>query len=116
MQPLDTLPKEACVIIFPGKNNNSAFPFDNTKSHMTYALDTLVAKNMNLSSARKQEKICSTLYFYERIKYDQSMIFQLDYYIPELCEEAKGLKQVLTERGLWPEKGLKLKEAQELMS
>ncbi|CAG8825875.1 5043_t:CDS:2, partial [Gigaspora margarita] len=48
--------------------------------------------------------------------YDQSMIFPLDYHIPELREEAKRLKQVLTERGLWSEKGLKLKEAQELMS
>ncbi|CAG8772171.1 12928_t:CDS:1, partial [Cetraspora pellucida] len=38
------------------------------------------------------------------------------YHISELHEEAKGLREVLRERGLWPEKGLKLKEAQELMS
>ncbi|CAG8546897.1 20649_t:CDS:2 [Gigaspora margarita] len=59
------------------------------------------------------------------------MIFLLDYHIPELRKEAKGLNQVLNKRGLWPEKGLnqvlnkrglwpekglKLKEAQELMS
>ncbi|CAG8762799.1 24928_t:CDS:2, partial [Gigaspora margarita] len=37
------------------------------------------------------------------------------YHIPELHEEAKRLKQVLTERGLWSKKGLKLKEAQELI-
>ncbi|CAG8806938.1 12655_t:CDS:2 [Gigaspora margarita] len=55
------------------------FAFDNAKSHITYALDVLVA-------TRKQEKMCSTSYFRE------------------------GIKE------LWPEKGLKLKEAQELMS
>ncbi|CAG8703913.1 14165_t:CDS:2 [Dentiscutata erythropus] len=40
----------------------------------------------------------------------------LNYYIPELRGEAKGLKKVLGERGLWPEEGLRVKEAQELMS
>ncbi|CAG8843476.1 29357_t:CDS:1, partial [Racocetra persica] len=32
------------------------------------------------------------------------------YYILELHKEAKELKQVLSERGLWLKKGLKLKE------
>ncbi|CAG8724302.1 35886_t:CDS:2 [Gigaspora margarita] len=109
MQLSDTLPKEA-----------SCFPrcqaFDNAKSYMTYVPNALVAKNMNLSSARKEKKIGSTSYFCERIKYDQSIVFPLDYYIPELHKEAKELKQGLSKRGLWLEKGLKLKEAQELIS
>ncbi|CAG8840424.1 30148_t:CDS:1, partial [Racocetra persica] len=46
---------------------------------------------------------------------DQDMIFSSDYRIPELRGEAKGLKEVLRERELWPEKGLKLKEARELI-
>ncbi|CAG8843627.1 45916_t:CDS:2, partial [Gigaspora margarita] len=50
------------------------------------------------------------------IRYDQNMIFPSDYCIPKLRGEAKGLREVLRERGLWPEKELKLKEAQELMS
>ncbi|CAG8836716.1 25112_t:CDS:1, partial [Racocetra persica] len=52
-----------------------------------------------------------TSYFRERIRYDQDMIFSSDYHIPELRGEAKGLREVLREIGLWPEKGLKLKEA-----
>ncbi|CAG8630199.1 6637_t:CDS:2 [Cetraspora pellucida] len=68
---------------FPGCQ--ALFAFDNTKSHTTYASDALVAKNMNLSSAGKQEKMCSTSYF------------------------------LISERELWPEKGLKLQKARELM-
>ncbi|CAG8703602.1 3457_t:CDS:2, partial [Funneliformis caledonium] len=37
--------------------------------------------------------------------------FPLDYHITELREQPKGLKQVLMERELWPNKGLKLEEA-----
>ncbi|CAG8729391.1 405_t:CDS:2 [Dentiscutata erythropus] len=39
-----------------------------------------------------------------------------NYYIPELREKAKDIKQVLDNRGLWPEERLKLKEARELIS
>jgi len=39
------------------------------------------------------------------------MVFLLDYHISKLRGQPKGLKQVLTERGLWPNGGLKLKEA-----
>ncbi|CAG8796729.1 27964_t:CDS:2, partial [Gigaspora margarita] len=41
---------------------------------------------------------------------------EIQYCILELCGKAKGLKEVLKERELWPEKGLRLKEVQELMS
>ena len=44
------------------------------------------------------------------------MIFLLDYYITELCGQSKGLKQVLIERGLWLNEGLKLEEAWKVMS
>ena len=44
------------------------------------------------------------------------MIFPLDYHIPELCKQLKGLKQVLKERGLWPNEGLKLEEAWRVLS
>jgi hypothetical protein len=39
------------------------------------------------------------------------MIFSLDYHIPKLRGQPKGLKQILMERGLWPNEGLKLEEA-----
>ncbi|CAG8546367.1 8018_t:CDS:2, partial [Scutellospora calospora] len=65
MQLSDTLPRETCVIIcsacFP--RCQALFAFDNIKSYTSYASDALVAKNMNLSSASKQEKIRSISYF-----------------------------------------------------
>ncbi|CAG8755577.1 33530_t:CDS:1, partial [Gigaspora margarita] len=63
--------------------------------------------------AGQQEKIHSTSYFCNREKHNQDMVFLSDYYILDL---RKGLKKVLRKRGLWPEKELRLKEAQELMS
>jgi len=39
------------------------------------------------------------------------MIFLLDYHITKLREQPKRLKQVLIERGLWLNEGLKLEEA-----
>ncbi|CAG8832879.1 32977_t:CDS:2, partial [Gigaspora margarita] len=50
------------------------------------------------------------LYFYEEIKYNQCIVFPLDYFIPKLHEEAKELRQILNERRLWPEEELKLEE------
>ncbi|CAG8845584.1 40180_t:CDS:1, partial [Gigaspora margarita] len=49
-------------------------------------------------------------------KYNQVMVFLSDYCISELHNKAKELKKVLRERELWPEMGLRLKKAQELMS
>ncbi|CAG8800953.1 6328_t:CDS:1, partial [Racocetra fulgida] len=82
------------------------FAFDNATSHATFSLDTLIANHMNLNPAGKQEKIRNISYFRERIKYDQDIVFPSDYHIPKLCGEAKGLREVLTKRGLWPEEGL----------
>jgi len=39
------------------------------------------------------------------------MVFPLDYHITELHEQPKGLKQILMEKELWPNEGLKLEEA-----
>ncbi|CAG8676892.1 15978_t:CDS:2, partial [Racocetra fulgida] len=91
------------------------FVFDNATSHVTFSPDALIANRMNLNPAEKQKKMRNTSYFHEGIKYDQDMVFPSDYHISKLCGEAKGLREVLTERGLWPEEGLKLKEARELM-
>jgi hypothetical protein len=95
---------------FPGCQ--ALFAFDNASSHSSFSSDALIAKHMNLSPGGKQPKIRST-YFGEGIL--QDMNFPLDYHIPELCRQPKGLKQVLIERGLWPDKGLKLEEARKIM-
>ena len=89
------------------------FAFDNAASHATFSPDALIAKHMNLNPGGKQPNMRST-YFGERIQ--QDMIFPSDYHIPELCGQPKGLRQVLMERGLWPDKGLKLEEARKIMS
>ncbi|KAF0453618.1 hypothetical protein F8M41_001709 [Gigaspora margarita] len=92
------------------------YAFDNATSHATFLFDTLIANYMNLSSSKNQEKLYSKSYFYEERKYDQGMVFLLDYCISKLCEEAKGLKEVLTEKELWSKEKLKLNKVQELMS
>ncbi|CAG8600869.1 9473_t:CDS:2 [Gigaspora margarita] len=68
MQPSNMLSKAPAKTMI---NSETLFAFDNAKSHTNYAPKTLVAKNMNLSSAKKQEKMQSTLYFHRKIKYNQ---------------------------------------------
>jgi len=53
-------------------------------------------------------------YFDEGIQ--QEMVFPLNYHILKLREQQKGLKQVLTERELWPDRRLKLEKARKIMS
>ncbi|CAG8756826.1 600_t:CDS:1 [Cetraspora pellucida] len=128
IQPSDDLPRKACVITYPGKNGdewwksenlinqiiNRAIPifkacfpgyqalfvFDNATSHAIFSPDALIANYMNLGPAGKQEKLCSRSYFREGIGYDKDMIFSSDYHILELHREAKGLREVLREKGL----------------
>ncbi|PKY58471.1 hypothetical protein RhiirA4_293251, partial [Rhizophagus irregularis] len=76
--------------------------------------DALIAKNMNLNPGGKQPKIRRTYFGDENIQ--QDMIFPSDYRISNLRGQPKGLKQVLMERGLWPNEGLKLEEARKIMS
>ena len=85
---------------FPGCQ--ALFAFDNASSHAAFSPDALIAKHMNLSPGGKQSKMCST-YFGEGIQ--QEMVFPLNYHIPKLRGQPKGLKQVLTERELWPDGG-----------
>ena len=43
-----------------------------------------------------------------QLEMPQSMSFPLDYYNRELAGKPKGMKCMLKERGLWPERGLVL--------
>ncbi|CAG8581990.1 15488_t:CDS:2 [Dentiscutata heterogama] len=119
---------QVCIIIYPRKNGDrwwnsddlvnqvvehaipifetrfpdakALFVFDNATSHAVYADNTLVANNMNLSLGRKQAKMRNNI--------KQNICFSMDYKIPELCEEPKGLREILKERKLWHD-GMKLK-------
>ncbi|RIA79587.1 hypothetical protein C1645_840337 [Glomus cerebriforme] len=142
MQVSNDFSREACVIMHPGKNNDgwwkaddlvnqvveraipifeacfpgcqALFAFDNASSHSTFSPDALIAKSMNLNPGGKQPKMRRTYFGDERIQ--QDIVFSSDYHNPNLREQPKGLKQVLIERGLWPNEGLKLEEARKLMS
>ena len=79
------------------------FAFDNTLSYTTFSPDALIAKHMNLSPGGKQPKMRRTYFGDKEIQ--QDMIFPLDYHVPELRKQPKGLKQVLTERNCGQIKG-----------
>jgi len=92
---------------------NAAFPgcqalflFDNASSHSSYADDALRVENMNLKPGGKQGWLRDNFIYEKGIP--QPMRFPDDYYDRELAGKQKEIKQVLNERGLWPERGLML--------
>lgn len=86
---------------FPGKK--AVFAFDNSSGHAAFAADALVASRMNLNPGGKQPKMRATTFNGK----SQSMVFlPHEAPTPELVGQAKGMRQVLLERGLWKE-GLK---------
>ncbi|CAG8778034.1 31646_t:CDS:2, partial [Racocetra persica] len=86
------------ILIFKAHflGTKALFAFDNATSHAAYTDNALVANNMNLSPGGKQAKM------------RQDMCFPMDYKIPELREEPKGLREILKERKLWHDE-MKLK-------
>ncbi|CAG8811388.1 10704_t:CDS:2, partial [Gigaspora margarita] len=79
----------------------SLFAFNNATSYAAFSHNALITKYLNLSFTKKQEKMHSISYFYDGEKHNQNMVFPSNYHIPELRDKAKGLKEVLRERGLW---------------
>ena len=71
--------------------------FDNSCNHNCFASDALRVEKMNLSPGGKQALMRDTFFNGQR----QTMVFPLDYPVEELRGKAKGMKQVLQERGLW---------------
>ena len=74
--------------------------FDNTSNHSSYATDALQVENMNLYPGGK----LGTL----REGWPQPMSFPPNYHNLELAGKPKGIKRVLKEHKLWPERGLVL--------
>lgn len=89
---------------FPGCQ--AVFMFDNASNHSSYAADALRVENMNLHPGGKQSTLREG--FMHGKGLPQSMSFPLDYHNLELAGKPKGIKRVLKERGLWPERGLVL--------
>lgn len=75
------------------------FAFDNAANHACYAENALLAKKMNLSVGGKQPRMRDG--FNDAIQQIQPMVFPSDHPNDSLRDKPKGLKQVLTERGLW---------------
>lgn len=79
---------------------------DHSQGHSAYAVDALLVSRMNLRPAGKsQARMRNGWYIRNGVRVEQPMVFPADH--PEFPNEAKGMKQVLMERGLWREGLLK---------
>ena len=75
------------------------FAFDNAANHACFAEDALLARRINLRVGGKQPRMRNG--FNEATQEIQPMVFPEDHHDVLLRGKPKGLKQVLTERGLW---------------
>jgi hypothetical protein len=78
------------------------FAFDNASNHCAFAADALVASKMNLLPGGKQPLLRDG--FDHNRGMPQRMIFDNDHPDYALRGKAKGIRQVLGERGLWRER------------
>ena len=86
-----------------GKECKACFLFDNSSNHGVFAEDALVAERMNLNSGGKQPLMRDGWYEssadFGSVRVPQKMWFEDN----DGKVIAKGLKQVLMERGIWRE-------------
>ena len=75
---------------------------DNSQGHSAYAVDALLTSQMNLRPGGKQAQLRDGWFMCGDQKITQQMSFPSDH--PEYSNMPKGMKQVLTEQGLWKEK------------
>lgn len=86
--------------------------FDNSQNHNAKAPDALVASRLNLSDGGAHVPLLRDGWFMKNCKMNvQPMQFD-----SAKGRIQKGLRRILQERGLWPAKGLSLKEARELLA
>ena len=87
-----------------GPRYQALFMVDNSQGHSAYAIDALLTSRMNLRPGGKQARLRDGWFICgndsERVV--QPMVFPRDH--PDHPDMPKGMKQVLTERGLWREK------------
>lgn len=85
------------------------FCFDQSTNHNAMAENALVATKMNLGPGGVQSTLRDGWYINENGEnITQPMIFPNDYEVEKLRGVPKGIKQVLTERKLWPPEGVRL--------
>jgi hypothetical protein len=78
---------------------------DNSQGHSAYSEDALLVSRMNLRPGGKQARMRDGWFMWNDEKVAQSMIFPPDH--PDFADQPKGMKQVLSERGLW-DNGLRM--------
>ena len=72
---------------------------DNSQGHSAYSKDALLTSRMNLRPGGKQARLRDGWYMKNGKKIIQPMVFSSSH--PEYPNLAKGMKEVLVERGLW---------------
>jgi len=82
---------------FPGCEG--LFAFDNASNHAAFAPDALVAAKMNLGPGGRQPLLREGWDYNKNMP--QTMVFGENDPIPSRRGKAKGIQQVLKERGLW---------------
>ena len=80
-------------------NCEGLFAFDNASNYSAFAPDALVVSKMNLMPGGKQPLLRDGWDYNRNIC--QPMVFPRDYLDVFLQGKAKGIQQVLYERGLW---------------
>ena len=80
-----------------GPGYQALFLIDNSQGHSAYAEDALLVSKMNLNPGKKHpEPMRDGWYYQNGQKVVQSMFSDAQH------KQPKGIKLVLTERGLWP--------------
>jgi hypothetical protein len=94
--------KEKAIPIFellhPGCE--ALFCFDNSSNHECFAPDALKAEKLNLSSGGAQPKLRDGWFVRDGQRVVQPMQFPADHPDPRLAGQAKGVREILMERGL----------------
>lgn len=75
---------------------------DNSQGHSAYSVDALLTSRMNMKPGGKQAKLRDGWYIKNGVRVTQKMCFPPNH--TEFPGEAKGMRQVLVERGLWRDK------------
>lgn len=82
-----------------GAGYQALFLIDNSQGHSAYSEDALVVNRMNVNPGGKQARMHDTWFICENAQITQVMCFTADH--PTHPGEPKGIKAVLTERGLF---------------
>ena len=90
--------------------SDALFCFDHSMNHLANAPDALVAIRLNLNDGGKHVKLMRNGWFRDSNGTITIQNMQTEDNVQ------KGVRTILSERGLWPQQGLRLKDARELLA